>query len=397
MRSERVTVVAALGSTQTLAWASSYYLPAILGAPIATGLGLAPSVFFGTFSIALLLSAARGPAVGRFIDLRGGRGVMTVSNLVLAFGLVLLSLSEGIIGLAVAWAVLALGITMGLYDPAFATLTRLYGHDARSAITGITLIAGFASTIGWPLSAWLEHSFGWRDTCLAWAALNLFVAMPLNWLLIPPTPLVPPRRPTESGRADAEPPRYAMLLLASFFAAAWFVTGAMAAHLPRLFEASGASPAAAVAAAALVGPSQVTARIVEFGLMRRMHPLVSARIAAVLHPVGAMLLSALGPFGVIGFALLHGAGNGMITIAKGTLPLAIFGPHGFGLRSGVLSAPARITQATAPFLFGLLLDRFGAGAVMLSGGLMLAGFASLFVLRTRAPTTAEVAAAAGGP
>jgi hypothetical protein len=188
-----------------------------------------------------------------------------------------------------------------------------------------------------------------------------------------------------------------MLVLAFFFAAAWFVTGAMAAHLPRLFEAAGASPAAAVAAAALVGPAQVAARIVEFGLMRRTHPLISARIAAILHPIGAALLGALGPFGVIGFALLHGAGNGMITIAKGTLPLAIFGPHGFGLRSGVLSAPARITQSTAPFLFGLLLDRMGAGAVMLSGGLMLAGFASLFLLRARVPATVEVVAGVGAP
>ena len=397
MRSERVTVVAALGSTQTLAWASSYYLPAILGEPIAKGLGVAPSVFFGIFSIALLLSAALGPAVGRFIDLRGGRAVMAASNLVLAIGLILLSLSQGIIGLAAAWAVLALGITMGLYDPAFATLTRLYGHDARSAITGITLIAGFASTIGWPLSAWLEGSFGWRDTCLAWAALNLFVAMPLNWWLIPPAPPVAPPRPTEFGSAGVEPPRNSMLVLAFFFAAAWFVTGAMAAHLPRLFEAAGASPAAAVAAAALVGPAQVAARIVEFGLMRRTHPLISARIAAALHPIGAAILGALGPFGVMGFALLHGAGNGMITIAKGTLPLAIFGPHGFGLRSGVLSAPARITQSTAPFLFGLLLDRMGAGAVMLSGGLMLAGFASLFLLRARVPATVEVVAGVGAP
>ena len=194
MRSERATVVAALGSTQTLAWASSYYLPAILGAPIATGLGLAPSVFFGIFSIALLLSAALGPAVGRFIDLRGGRGVMTASNLVLAIGLVLLSLSEGVIGLAVAWAVLALGITMGLYDPAFATLTRLYGNDARSAITGISLIAGFASTLGWPISAVLLHESGWRAACLIWAGLNILLAAPLNWLSIPRHSAPAPRR-----------------------------------------------------------------------------------------------------------------------------------------------------------------------------------------------------------
>src|SRR5438477_2676298 len=193
MRSERVTVVAALGSTQTLAWASSYYLPAILGEPIAKGLGVPPSVFFGIFSIALLLSAALGPAVGRFIDLRGGREVMAASNLVLAIGLILLSLSQGIIGLAAAWAILALGITMGLYDPAFATLTRLYGRDARSSITGITLIAGFASTVGWPASAWFENSFGWREACLIWAGVNLIVAMPLNWLVIPTAPPPAPR------------------------------------------------------------------------------------------------------------------------------------------------------------------------------------------------------------
>ena len=157
----------------------------------------------------------------------------------------------------------------------------------------------------------------------------------------------------------------------------------MAAHLPRLFEAAGASPAATVAAAALVGPAQVAARIAEFGLMRRTHPLIPARIAAALHPIGAALLGALGPFGVLGFALLHGAGNGMITIAKGTLPLALFGPQGYGLRSGLLSAPARVLQSAAPFLFGLLLDQVGVDAVWLSAGLCIAAFGSLFALRPR--------------
>ncbi len=384
----RGTIVAALGTTQTLAWASSYYLPAILGAPIAAALGLSTSVFFGIFSIALLLSAALGPAVGRFIDRHGGRGMLVASNLMLALGLVLLARADGIAGLAVAWVPLGAGITMGLYDPAFATLTRLYGHEARNSITGITLIAGFASTIGWPVSAFMLHRYGWREACLVWAGLNLVVAMPINFLLIPTAPAEIPRR--EGGRDDdaAEPPRGAMPVLAFFFSAAWFVTGAMAAHLPRLLEAAGATSTEAVAAAALVGPAQVAARLVEFGLMRRMHPLISARVAAILHPAGALFLGLLGPFGVAAFALLHGAGNGMITIAKGTLPLAIFGPHGFGQRSGVLSAPARITQSAAPFLFGLLLDTAGVGAVALSAGLMLAAFASLFALRSRAATVA---------
>jgi hypothetical protein len=288
--------------------------------------------------------------------------------------------------LVIAWIPIGAGITMGLYDPAFATLTRLYGHDARNPITGITLIAGFASTIGWPVSAFMLHHYGWREACLVWAALNLFVCLPVNYFFIPKPPPHLPARRDAADDAEAEPPRGAMPVLAFFFSAAWFVTGAMAAHLPRLLEVAGATPTEAVAAAALVGPAQVAARLVEFGLLRRIHPLISARIAAVMHPLGALALGFFGPFGVVAFALLHGAGNGMITIAKGTLPLAIFGPHGFGLRSGVLSAPARITQSAAPFLFGLLLDNIGLGAVALSAGLMLAAFASLFALRS--PTAA---------
>ena len=145
---KRPIVVAALGTAQTLAWGSSYYLPAILADPIAQGLDLSRTTVFGLFSSALLLSAVLGPSVGRAIDNRGGRGVLTLSNLVLAAGLVLLGLAQGFVTLALAWTVLGVGMAMRLYDPAFATLTGLYGRAARGPITGITLIAGFASTVG---------------------------------------------------------------------------------------------------------------------------------------------------------------------------------------------------------------------------------------------------------
>jgi predicted MFS family arabinose efflux permease len=242
-------------------------------------------------------------------------------------------------------------------------LTWLYGRDARSSITGITLIAGFASTIGWPLTAALLDIFGWRAACLVWAGLNMLLAAPVNWLAIPRhgVPAALPQATTET--AAAPPPRAAMPILAFFFAATWFVQGAMAAHLPGLLQAAGAPSSAAIAAASLVGPAQVGARIVEFRLLRSFHPISSARLASALHPIGAAFLVAFGAPGIIAFALLHGAGNGMITIAKGTLPLALFGPGGYGLRSGLLSAPARMLQAAAPFLFGLLLDRVGLGAV----------------------------------
>jgi MFS family permease len=285
----RSLVVAALGTAQMLACASSYYLPAILADPIAMELGVSRTAVFGVFSGSLLLSALLGPGVGRAIDERGGRSILARSNIVLAAGLGLLALAQGIIGLTAAWMVLGVGMALGFYDSAFATLAGLYGRAARGPITGITLIAGFASTVGWPLSAFLDFSIGWRGACPTWAALHLLIGLPLHRLLIP---RAPPPVHTPEPLGDATPaPRGVMPLLAFVFAATWFVTGAMAAHLPRLLEIVGASPTAAIAAAALVGPAQVGARLVEFGAPRRVHPLVSARLAAALHPVGAVILA----------------------------------------------------------------------------------------------------------
>jgi MFS family permease len=374
----KALTVAALGTTQTLAWASSYYLPAILADPIAAGLGVSKSLFFGLFSMSLLLQAALGPAIGRAIDRRGGRGVLALSNLVLGLGLAWLGLASGAGSLAGAWIVLGVGMALGLYDPAFAALTAIYGREARSAITGITLIAGFASTVGWPVSAWLNHAFGWRGACFGWAVLNLCLCLPMNLLLIPRPAAA--RRETET-EAAAAPPANGMAMPAFVFGAVGFVTGAMAAHLPRLLELAGASATAAIAAAALMGPAQVAARLFEFGVLKRLHPLVSTRLALLLHPAGAALLAVLGGPGAAGFALLHGGGNGLLTISRGTLPLALFGPIGYGRRTGIIVAPARVTTAAAPLLFGLLMNRMGLAALAVSAGLSLAALAALALLR----------------
>ena len=173
--SARGVVIGALGTTQTLAWASSYYLPAILADDMANAAGVPRAWVFAAFSGALLLTAALGPWVGRLIDRRGGRGVLAVSNIVFAIGLAVLGASSGIAIQCIAWAVLGLGMALGLYDAAFATLAEIYGRDARGPITGITLIAGFASTVGWPLSAFLDAQFGWRDTCFVWAAMHVVI------------------------------------------------------------------------------------------------------------------------------------------------------------------------------------------------------------------------------
>ena len=381
IRSPRFGLTLTLGSAQTLAWASSYYLPAMLAVPMANELGISTSWVFGAFSSALLLTAMLGPSVGRWIDLRGGRGVLMASNVVMALGLVAMALSQGVFTLMLAWLMTGVGMAMGLYDAAFATLGRLLGRSARSSITGVTLLAGFASTIGWPLTALLENEFGWRAACGVWAMLHLLIGLPLNARL-PKASDSPVQPHDENSAPPPERPRLAMVLLAYVFAAGWFVSTAMAAHLPRLLQETGVSLSVAVAAAALVGPAQVAARLGEFALLRHLHPLVAARVATTLHPLGAALLATVG-MPAAGFALLHGAGNGMMTIASGTLPLALFGPKGFGQRQGFIIAPARASQALAPLLFGLLIEQSGASALWLTALLMLG--ATLVLLFIRVP------------
>ena len=173
-----------------------------------------------------------------------------------------------------------------------------------------------------------------------------------------------------------------MPLLSFAFGTTVFVSAAMAAHLPGLIAAAGLPVAVAVAAGALIGPAQVAARVGEWTVLRRFHPLVAARLATLGHPLGAAVLLLLGgPAGAYAFALLHGGGNGILTIAKGALPLAVFGPGGYGARQGWISAPARVLQAASPFVFGVALERLGAGALWITTGLSLSALTALLLLR----------------
>lgn len=381
----RAGTVAALGAAQTLAWASTYYLPAILAGPMARDLAVSVPTVFAAFSAALLVSAVLGPYAGRAIDRWGGRPVLMATNIVFALGLAGLGASQGPLSLFAAWAVLGIGMGSGLYEAAFAALVHLYGKDSRNVITGITLVAGFASTIGWPLSSFLELQIGWRGACFTWAILQLVFGLPLNAAL----PKVAPPGREDTGNdergSDSRDTGGASIrvavLLSVVFAITLFISTAMAAHLPGLLMAGGATLNAAVAVGALIGPAQVGARLLEFGFLRHVHPLLSTRLAALLHPIGATVLIVAGSPMAAVFAVVHGAGNGILTIAKGTLPLVLFGPLGYGARTALLMVPARIAQALAPWLFGLCIDRWGLQALWLSAGLGITAFVALLSIR----------------
>jgi len=379
MSQRQLPIILALGTTQTLAWASSYYLPALLADPMARDLGVSSNWIFGAFSASLVISALLGPRIGRQIDLVGGRQVLSASSLTIAAGLVLLGVSQSVTVMAIAWLVLGLGMAMGLYDAAFAALGRIYGTEARGSITGITLMAGFASTVGWPLTAWGLAHIGWRDTCFAWAAANILIGLPLNFFMLPTI------KGGKQAASTAEKPHVpldrTMILLAFVFAAVWTVTGAMAVHFPRILETMGATHVEAIAAGALIGPAQVVARILEASFLSRFHPLWSTRLACLTHPLGAAVVAIFGAPAASAFALLHGSGNGILTIARGTLPLSIFGPKDFGYRLGIIGAPARMAQAVAPLAFGLLIDVMGTKVLMVSSALSLSALAALFLIR----------------
>ncbi|MGV8894390.1 MAG: MFS transporter [Burkholderiaceae bacterium] len=388
-----------LGTAQVLGWASSTYLPAIVGTAIANELQISRGSFFAAFSLSLLVMALVGPIVGRRIDRVGGRYMLLCSNLALATGLLMLAFASGIFSLYAAWCVIGVGMGLGLYDALFATLVHQYGKSAGRLIIGVTLIGGFASTVGWPLSSWMLEHWGWRWCCAAWALLQLCVALPLHYryasnrrcgeaALTPPLADVAKPASPEIPMQLQPPGQRDVAYLCLFSGATAFVTSAMAVHLPTLLVLNGASATQALFAATLLGPAQVVARLAEYGLIQytKTRPLSTARIATVLHPAACLVLGGFAAFpgAAICFALLHGAGNGMITIARGVLPLALFGPIGYGAITGKLALFARTMQAVAPFAFVLILDGGGVGpALLLSGGLSLAAFFALCKLRMR--------------
>ncbi|HUP90644.1 MAG TPA: MFS transporter [Solimonas sp.] len=387
----RVRVVLAVGAGQLLAWASSYYLLAIVARPMASQLALPPVAVYADFSGALLVAALLGPWAGARVDRHGGRRVLLASNYAFALALCVLATAQGPVSLACGWLLLGAAMPLGLYDAAFSTLVRMYREQARRSIVGVTLVAGFASSVSWPLSALVEAHYGWRAVCVVWALLHFTAGAAIHRYLVPEPP------PTPAAPAAADEPVLARApdattfwLLAAAFTASGFVFAALAAHLPRLLQSAGATPAAAIAAASLVGVFQVGARVLEAGLLHRLPPLASALIASILHPLGALLLGLAGVPAVYLFTALHGAGVGLMTIVKGTLPLALFGAAGFGRRSGLLEAPSRVAQALAPLLFGLWLDAIGVRVLWISGGLAFAGFAGVLFLgwrNSRGPST----------
>ena len=393
-----VTVV---GAAQVISHAGAYYLPAVMAVPASLELSISSATVYAGLSLALAVSGLAGPTAGKLVDRFGGRPVLIASNLLLAAGLSLLALAQGLGLLLLAYAVLGLGMATGMFEVAFAAIVRIFGKKSHNALVGVTMVAGFASVAGWTISVFVEERYGWRGVCWFWAAMNVLVALPLNTFIPRASDNVDTTAPTESHNQTTQPStivhdpkreKYITVLLAFVFASSGFISMGMMSHLPRLLEGVGVPLLVAFSIGALVGPAQITGRILDFTFLRRLHPLIGTRIAALAHPLGIAALVVLGaPFAAL-FVILHGLGNGILIIAKGTLPLALFGPQGFGRRQGWLTMPAKFAQAIAPFTFGLALTQWGTGVLWLTFGLAMCSFAALCLISVKpsAEPTREV-------
>jgi predicted MFS family arabinose efflux permease len=369
MPASRPVTITALGIAQILGWGTSFYFPAVLAPPISADTGWSLAWVVSGTSIGLLVAGLIAPRVGTIIDARGGRPVLAASSLLYAAGLACIGLAPNLPVYIAGWVVLGGGMGTGLYDAVFAALGKLYGRAARTPITNLTLFGGFASTVCWPLSAFLAEAFGWRGACLIYAGLHLAVALPLQMAVMPP--LARTGAAASAGADPASPVQdtpvrheiAVMVLLATAMTIASGIGSAVIVHMMILLQARGADFALAVALGTLFGPAQVGARVVERLFGTHYHPIWTMVASCMLMLIGLILLvAAVPPLALT--ILIYGAGYGIMWIARGTLPLALFGPARYATLMGRLAFPSLIVQALAPSAAALLIESRGVEMTM---------------------------------
>jgi len=367
---DRRIVLTALGVAQILAWGTSFYFPAVFADPIRAETGWSLGAIVGGTSIGLLVAGLISPQVGAFIGRHGGRMVLLASSLFYAAGLAAIGMSTTLPVYWIGWVVLGIGMGTGLYDAVFAALGRMYGADARSPITNLTLFGGFASTICWPFSAFLIGHFGWREACFIYAAIHLLVCLPLQMAVIrrPPARVATHEeahagKMASTARTENETTIFSLLALVLSIAAG--VGSIVVVHLLIFLQARGIRFDTAVVLGTIFGPSQVGARLIVSLLGSRYHAIWTLIAACAFMATGLMLLN-----GVSGLAmlivviLLYGGGYGISWIARGTVPLALFGPVRFPPLMGKLAFPSLIVQALAPSAGALLIEATSVDATI---------------------------------
>jgi MFS family permease len=383
-------IIPALGVTQILAWGSTYYLPTVLAKPIAADTGWSLTWVVAGLSLGLLIAGLTAPFVGRKIHDLGGRPVLVSSAILIALGQLTLALSPNVGVFIAGWIVVGFGMSAGLYDAAFSTLGRLYGQAARQHITILTLFGGLASTACWPLSAFLVEEVGWRGACGVYAAIHLLFTLPVYVLTLPRGALPDWREESKPRTATARDRNRAIfLILAAAIMVGSMLQTVFLVHILTILQTMGIAIAAAVAFGTLIGPSQVSARFIEMMISRYHHPIWTKVASVSLVALGLGLLWSELPIVPVAL-ILFGAGIGLESIARATLPLALFGAADYAPIMGRLARPSLIAQAVSPSIGAILIERLGAEstlAVVLAAAVFNVALTLLLLGLTRAHTS----------
>lgn len=369
--------MAGLGFTQIVAWGCVYYPVSVTGPFVARDLGLSQGAIYGAYSALLLASAMVAPAVGRAIDRRGGRPVLAAGCVVAALALLATAGANGMVAYTACSLLLGIAAAMTLYDAAFPAVVEATHPHGRRAITLVTFAGGFASTVSWPVTAFLVDHAGWRMTYAVYAGVMVLICMPVNWLALEPPPRQdahdegqPPPVPIETGPALSGRARdRALLLLAFTVAANQIVAAGFLIHIIDFSQKLGIGVTAAIGLGMLFGPAQVLGRVGEMAFGRRFSAITTGRVAAAFLPVSLLCVlpgHASIPVAIV-FVLALGLSNGLMTIARGTVALALFGPVGYGATMGRLTVPTLVARAAGPFLFAVAVELLGVRATVLAG------------------------------
>jgi hypothetical protein len=362
--------VVALGITQITAWGTSYYCLGVLAAPISRDTGWSRGFVFLGFTVALLAMGLVSSTVGRMIDRHGGRAVMTVGTLVVSAGLFALSQVHSQATYLAVWVLLGLGMRLCLYDAAFAALVQVAPSRGRAAISYLTLFGAFASSVFWVVGHALNEQVGWRQTLVLFAAINLIVCLPLHWFGLArresprhaASPIMADSRSSDGPPLEGRVRSLAIALFTLIMSLNAYVFGVVSVQLVPLLEAAGLATAAAVWVASLKGFAQFGGRVAEIMFGRKLRAITVGRIAVgVLPPSFFLLLAGAGLPIAVAFTLLMGASQGVISIVRGAVPLALFGVKGYGAVLGVIATPVLIVNAAAPTVFTWIVDRWGWG------------------------------------
>src|SRR3569623_966284 len=379
--------VPVLGVTQITAWGAIFYPPVLIVPLIAADRGWSMSFAMGGFSLGLLTAGFAARYIGTSIDKLGGHVTMPLGSLGGALGLVLITYASNPVAYYAVWMLLGLSLAASLYDAAFASLGRIFGMGARRPITALTLAGGFASTVSWPVPHLLIESIGWRGCYLVYAAVLALINAPLHAFLLPRERVhaeAPETGPVKAPAKTVPAKGVTFVLVASAFATYAFVPSGLSAHLLAIFQRNGIDAATAVWIGALFGPAQVLARLIEFSFGRNLHPLWIARCACGALLVAFALLAVFGMSPIVAavFALMFGGANGLVTIARGAVPLALFGASGDGRLMGRLATPFLIVQSAAALVLAFVVERYSdAAALTLAAGFATVAFICAILIR----------------